>query len=152
MEPNDDSDDYRSKLDEGTYTVWKEENLKQKLLFPRFHFGRTKILGPIWQIEHVVFRWPAQPIPHAIHQIFLFSFFLYFFSPWQKEFSFTKSIESILMTTKDKKVKEKRALALGETILPNILGVLVSCYYKGMSKYMQSKLYDPTILEVLVSC
>ena len=33
------------------------------------------------------------------------------------------------------------ALALGNTLLPNMLGVLVTCYFKVMSKYMQSKLY-----------
>ena len=48
-----------------------------------------------------------------------------------------------------KKVKEKwaLALALGDTLLLNILGVLVSCYFKVMSKYMQSKLYaDGTLI------
>ena len=33
------------------------------------------------------------------------------------------------------------ALALGDTLLPNILGVLITRYFKVMSKYMQSKLY-----------
>ena len=57
----------------------------------------------------------------------------------------------MIITGEKKKVKEKWALALalslGDTLLLNILGVLVSCYFKVMSKYMQSKLYaDGTLI------
>ena len=83
--------------------------------------------------------------PSLTKSIKYFSFLSFFIF-----FLVTKSIESILIITGEKKkVKEKwaLALALGDTLLLNILGVLVSCYFKVMSKYMQSKLYaDGTLI------